>query len=411
MACLCGNCGLSGASARKEKIEEAIKNNNIECRCAACNEYVIKGEEVYSAQNYKDPTKSVIKICKICYRRRARSCDASKGCGITFVFPAGMDSSNKFTSTTFGDDYTTYKICLSCYNQKYFACYRCCHSYNLAEKTRFRNNDCCANCFEYVSNAEFISSMIRDYSYKPSWNTFAKVRELKYGVELEVSCKDTFCKPAGDALKWPEHVCFKRDSTIANGGIEMVSHPHSLEQQYELWNPFFELLEQDGIRQKYNLAADENGMHIHVGRSCLNKLTIGKIVAFCNSSKNKNFVTTIAERDTARWAKLDPAKGVTNTTDFDRYVAVNLTNQKTIEFRIFRGTLNKRNFFKNLEFCDCLINFCRNTSIEALSAQDFLTYLVENKKSYKNLYRFLLDAGLVTAEVKKENKQKEKENN
>jgi hypothetical protein len=41
-----------------------------------------------------------------------------------------------------------------------------------------------------------------------------------------------------------------------------------------------------------------------------------------------------------------------------RRVAVNLSNEKTIEFRIFRGTINPKHILRNIEFCDAICDFC-----------------------------------------------------
>ena len=66
-----------------------------------------------------------------------------------------------------------------------------------------------------------------------------------------------------------------------------------------------------------------------------------------------------------------------------RYVAVNLANYNTIEFRIFRGTLRYKTFIAALqlvdEICRLAITFDDKT-VENLSWSDFVSNISKNSK-------------------------------
>lgn len=55
----------------------------------------------------------------------------------------------------------------------------------------------------------------------------------------------------------------------------------------------------------------------------------------------------------------------------DRYMAVNLTNPKTIELRLFRGTMNIETFFASLELANNIIVLSKHSSIKDLKAMKF----------------------------------------
>ena len=67
----------------------------------------------------------------------------------------------------------------------------------------------------------------------------------------------------------------------------------------------------------------------------------------------------------------------------DRYHAINLTNRNTIEFRMFRGTLNIETFFATLQLVDNIVRYVKehtNNDIQSLQFTDLL--VTDEMKSY-----------------------------
>jgi hypothetical protein len=208
--------------------------------------------------------------------------------------------------------------------------------------------------------------------------------ERTYGCELEVEVSGR-----GDPIKkairdidelMGNRVLMKRDGSLSNG-MEIVTRPAPLKKQYALWNDFFSK-KHAGMR---SFDTETCGLHVHVGRSGIADAqhTVAKAVCFINSQANKLFVYLLAGRTANSYARIKEKKledAYKNTGD--RYEAINLTNQKTIEFRIFRGTLKKESLFKALEFCDALLDYCSQTENleQSISRTGFIRYIKDQGK-------------------------------
>ena len=139
------------------------------------------------------------------------------------------------------------------------------------------------------------------------------------------------------------------------------------------------------------------GMHIHISKENFTTWQLFRFMSFFND--NKEFIVKLSQRDESKlrkWASLSDEnrdelvhktisvkKGKDN---FSRYSAINLCNDKTIEIRIFRGTLAQGSFFKNIEFCQALFEYTRDNATVTLKG--FKEY-VANKKEFKNLAQFI----------------------
>jgi hypothetical protein len=141
-------------------------------------------------------------------------------------------------------------------------------------------------------------------------------------------------------------------------------------------------------------------MHIHINRSAFaDEKHLGKFLVFINKAGNEKLVTTVAQRKSTQWARLDPKKKVTDTKDMvgRRYEAVNLQNTNTIEMRIFRGTVRKDRFFKNLEFADAALHFTQNQPETRLGYPNFIEWLETKSDHYPYLVSFLKEKEFINA--------------
>lgn len=66
------------------------------------------------------------------------------------------------------------------------------------------------------------------------------------------------------------------------------------------------------------------------------------------------------------------------------------TRHETVEVRMFKSVSSPELFFKNLEFCDALVRYCRVSSISNLYAKEFVNWANEEtrKDSYRNLLTY-----------------------
>jgi hypothetical protein len=82
----------------------------------------------------------------------------------------------------------------------------------------------------------------------------------------------------------------------------------------------------------------------------------------------------------------------------DRYTAVNLTNRETIEFRIFKGTLNHVTIMATLQFCHELVEFCKTNTLSHISSVTWGEF-VSSITEYKELTAYLTQKKLNTSDT------------
>lgn len=239
------------------------------------------------------------------------------------------------------------------------------------------------------------NDFIHDYSYNP--RPIFHGTGIHYGVELEVTCDRDSAEDTIDVLGGDSHVYLKNDSSIG-GGYEIVTHPHTLDSHRKLWAGFNDYARRMGFK------ANSNGMHVHIDRAKLSPYRIAIMQRFINRDDNRAFIGFIAQRSDSSWAKCNPDLAKMRASgNGQRYSALNLNNAKTVEIRIFRGTIRKSEFLKNLEFCDALVQWSIDRSHAETSVSDFAVYVRANRKVYPALDAFMTDGGHLPAmPVKKE---------
>jgi len=264
----------------------------------------------------------------------------------------------------------------------------------------------CTTCF---NGAEW---MIHDYSYNPRF-TFYKTKydykqkqHLYYGIELEVK-SPTAKLPI--LSKMPEFVYFKNDSSV-EGGFEIVSHPTTynwLIKNKDKWGYVLSLLKNN------NCKVDRDcGIHIHMSLRAFSPFHLYKMMWFINNYFA--FIYKISQRPTIgrleRWSGKQSKKVIIHSIKTKyrehNHVATNLSRKNTLEVRIFQSTLDLSLFYKNIQFCDALYSFSKDSSPKDITPTAFSNYVMTSKKHYGDLYSFI--AGLLisdkisSSKVKKE---------
>jgi len=119
--------------------------------------------------------------------------------------------------------------------------------------------------------------------------------------------------------------------------------------------------------------------------------------------ENAGFIMAISQRRQQalkEWASLENDDGSTlvykaaNKHGYARHTAVNLTNEKTVEIRIFRGNLSEQGFWKNIEFLHAAFHFTDAESVQNINPKAFTMFVKNEKKLYPNLCRFIADKGI-----------------
>lgn len=215
-------------------------------------------------------------------------------------------------------------------------------------------------------------------------------RELVFGVELEMECSSvrrTLSSLGG--ARGPDYIC-KGDGSL-NHGLELVTLPFSLDHHKQAfgWADYTRKCIDSGAKSG---STETCGLHIHANKAALTALQLGKMLVFLNSDNNARFIDTIAQRrpnDYAQRTVKNFKSGKHNSEN--RYEILNV-GSRTVEFRLFRGTLRPDRILKNLEFAHAVIMYCRDASMQELDIAGFGAFLRKNRGTYSNLCRFLQDA-------------------
>lgn len=292
---------------------------------------------------------------------------------------------------------SAYTLCEDCRENYYTYCEECGELIHNDDACYFDEEDVpyCRNCFEILD-----TNSIKNYSYKPE-PIFYGSGNLFLGVELEVDAGGGIRENAqklldiGNAKE--ERIYCKHDGSLSDG-FEIVSHPMSLDYHTGEMN-WKDILEKSASMGYLSHNTSTCGLHIHCSRSAFGNTfekqeeAIGRVVFFVE--KHWNELVSFSRRKSEnlnRWAaKYATISDSTQETykkakdkGLGRYVAVNLTNYNTIEFRLFRGTLRYKTFIATLqlvsEICNTAIR-CSDREIEEMSWSDWVTSIDVATKS------------------------------
>jgi len=193
------------------------------------------------------------------------------------------------------------------------------------------------------------------------------------------------------------------DGSLDNG-VEFVSQPMQLSAWMKIKNrimePAFSALIEVGMRGHESQHA---GLHIHVSRDFFHKGNMDarfwEIIGnmFILMEQNWFSFCSFARRPMSDYAKRIMSSSDTRTilkeklkeTEFrsraqgDRYRAINLEKRATIEFRMFKGTLNIETFYATLQFVSNFCMLAKHGNREDILEMDIMDVI--NFKQYPEL--------------------------
>jgi len=307
-----------------------------------------------------------------------------------------------------------YNICISCYEDRYGNCDACNEIYHMDDLiySERHGETYCQSCAR--SNG---GHAINDYMYKPapkfrhfnqSTNESVFSRDssnrLYEGFELELeSPRENAAEVAQtliDNFDEDEDVFYCKHDGSLDDGFEIVSHPMTLRAHKTMdYSDMLAELKKAGCKSHDTTTC---GLHVHVSRSFFTMSETVKLGLFVYFNKSR--LETFARRTETSYAKFKPVlrsdlKAAGHSER--RYEAINFENARTIEFRLFKGTLNFETFMATLEFCDAVSRFVKTVSACSIVNKNggfdlFKTFVNKdgNRKLYKNLIQYLDARGL-----------------
>src|SRR5205823_613619 len=131
---------------------------------------------------------------------------------------------------------------------------------------------------------------------------------------------------------------------------------------------------------------ENTGLHIHMSRNWFSSLDLGKALTFMNSDKNRPHIIKIAGRDQNHHTTFETKKATDIFRPIGRYEALNLTNSKTVEMRVFKGTMNLEHILADVEFAHALATWVKEASMRQVESwQDFYSFVLTHRKDYQHL--------------------------
>lgn len=231
------------------------------------------------------------------------------------------------------------------------------------------------------------------YDYEPSFRFYGNAPDgLFMGIELEMETNhENRAVFAPFRSLFDERFYGKHDGSL-DAGIEIVSMPHSFAEWVRMAPALISALDGARAAGAYAWESGTAGMHIHVST---NTFTEAHLLRFARLVYlNRAHVTAFAGRDTERWAAFDP-----NTTAIvdevkrhkngscsnnERYKAVNLSNERTVEVRIFRGTVRGERVMANIEFVHAAVEYTRTQRVGAKPNWVLFVKWASKREHYKH---------------------------
>lgn len=301
------------------------------------------------------------------------------------------------------DDYTSFCVC--CFEHAYTRCTECDCIVSNDTVHIYNNEPYCEDCW----NQHETQKPIHAYNYKP-YPIFYGDGPRYLGVELEIdgAGEDEYSAKhiLGVANSDTEHLYIKRDGSL-DDGLELVTYPMSL-AYHEEQMPWDEILDEARSLGYISHKTMTCGLHVHISRDSFGET---RLEQECSIARLLYFVEKFwtellrfsrrTESQANRWAarygmQLSPQEVLHTAKQpyAGRYMAVNLTNEETVEIRIFRGTLKLNTLIATLQMvnaiCDVAV-FMSDAEVQALSWHGFLERLYEPELiqylKERNLYK------------------------
>ena len=366
-------CAICGKEINED--EDYLENNKGEYLCEGCKDDGYDmcadcGEFTNDLTRIEDEDKYVCDDCLGDYHRCER-----------------CDNYYSDARETYDGNY----VCDYCYDNYYNYCDQCGHAVR-QDDSYWRDNECyCPDCYDNLPDeivGDYHSHDIETYFNDDGQTYYASEFQGGYGFELEVANgredKEYAASNVHDILG--DHAYFEEDGSLDGRSFEIISLPHTRKAMEKLpMEEVMQSLKRDGYKSH---DAGCCGLHIHVSRTLFGDTeeerteNIVKIILFYEAfwddivkvSRRKYFgychkMSDDRDIDTTDDKKL---KEVVKDCDdgsyrYNRYNCINLCSEKTIEFRIMRGTLNIDTFWATLDFTMSLVENCKKIPMEQVT--------------------------------------------
>ena len=228
--------------------------------------------------------------------------------------------------------------------------------------------------------------------------------KLFFGTELEVENNGDYNTDKVASYVLNNLNCITAEDGSLNNGFEIISDPQTigywLSRKDKIAAVFKELTD-NGIRSDETSTC---GLHIHISREGLGETieeqenTISKMELIIENFKEQ--MKAFSRRKDFYWCSfLSDITNIELSTDdiknkkpIEHRSALNIEHSKTVEVRIFKGTLNPTTFFASLELVSNIVELAKSGEHEGKS----WSYLVK-MNNYEELQSYVKTREIITA--------------
>lgn len=280
-------------------------------------------------------------------------------------------------------------ICYQCLKEKkkiknIIECEECQYLFDESELTEINGHKYCRECANRVKR--FLDEP-KLYGYHESiiestLQFFGDASDGPFlGIELEIdggSNRNDLIKEISKLFP-KNFIVFETDGSL-DCGIECITRPATLAFHSSLEEAYRKMFK-IATREPYKFMSHKTGtcgLHVHFNRSYFDEDYTGKESDVCITRLlyliekfwNELVIFSRRKSNQLHWCnkyamkpeeivKEQPIKK--DRSSLERYVALNLTNEETIEFRLFRGTMNIDSFFASLDLFNNLVTIAKHT--------------------------------------------------
>jgi len=262
------------------------------------------------------------------------------------------------------------------------------------ETEEFIDGRVCQSCAQDIRNN---LTYLHPYNYKPDPIFHSMSKELcqpYYGWELEIDRTEEIDNweskedhaieihnqsNGSELSEYEKFAYIKKDGSLKHG-MEIVSHPCTYAYHTQQMGLKYILKECDRLGYSSH-DVGTCGLHIHISRSAFGtrpgeeEMNIAKLLLFFEinwnnivkfSRRSQQSITDYCNRYGLKDGE-KPHELLEKAKQSGRFFAVNLKNEKTVEIRIFRGTLKLETFTACLQFTHLITEL-----VSSLKVQDIL---------------------------------------
>ena len=279
-------------------------------------------------------------------------------------------------------------VCEDCFSENWYICDRC-GEYIRGSDTYFYDDEpYCEVCYNYVCD-EDDERILGYHGNRGDWTSYKTEDErgidndkLRFiGFELEVEHKEDSHgnqRKAIDKIQENINCYLEHDGSLNDGGFEIVSQPQTynyIMQQFGKYKETFDRLIELGY---ISHNSSHCGLHFHVTapKSDIRNDVVSRLWLIIENFKDE------FEKISRRSGNFEWCHFLSNTSDAtddmlegiykmkkvykngQRYLVINNENTKTLEIRLFRGTLRAETFFADLQLVNNLFNLAYDLNIK-----------------------------------------------